>query len=231
MHRTRIQSIERLLATIAISAGLAACGGEGGLSHATAETLGAWLELAVADDEAAPAAGSATADDPEPTGADAGAEIEVDGFDGVPLRVYYRYEDAGGAMHFVDRIDEIPTGARAGAKRIEIRQEPRTRAPTAVAGQAGGEGPAWVRTLAQPDPRRRSEPEVVIYTTPWCGWCRRTRAFLDERGVRYMDKNIEANDAYRDELIRKTGRASIPVVEIGGELIRGYNERAMEALL
>ncbi len=230
MLRTHIQAIRRLATAVAISASVMACGGEGGLSQATAETLGAWLEVALTE-EPAPAAGSETRSDPAPAGFEVDDEVLVDDADGVPVRVYYRYADASGSMRFVDRLDQIPADARAGAKRIEVRQEPRTRAPARTAGRADGGQAAWARTLAQPDPRRRSAPDVVIYTTPWCGWCRRTRAFLDERGVRYVDKNIEANDAFRDELIRKTGRTSIPVVEIGGELIRGYNERAMEALL
>ena len=72
---------------------------------------------------------------------------------------------------------------------------------------------------------------MVVYTTAWCGWCRKTLAFLDERGVRYVNKDIEANDWNRDELIEKTGRTSIPVVEINGEIIRGYNAERMEQLL
>ena len=77
----------------------------------------------------------------------------------------------------------------------------------------------------------KTGPEVVVYTTAWCGWCRKTLAFLDERGVRYVNKDIEANDGNREELIQKTGRTSIPVVEIDGEIIRGFNAARMEQLL
>jgi glutaredoxin 3 len=60
----------------------------------------------------------------------------------------------------------------------------------------------------------------VVYTTTWCPWCRKTLAWLDERGVDYVNKDIEDDPAHRDELLRKSGGTSIPVVEIDGELVR-----------
>ena len=72
---------------------------------------------------------------------------------------------------------------------------------------------------------------MVVYTAPWCGWCRRTLAHLDARNVTYVNKDIEASPANRDELIRKTGRTSIPVVDIEGELIRGHDPARIDALL
>jgi glutaredoxin-like YruB-family protein len=75
------------------------------------------------------------------------------------------------------------------------------------------------------------EHEVVVYTTSWCGWCRKTLSFLDKQGVAYENRDIEADDAWREELIEKTGGTTIPVVEIDGEIIRGYDPTRMAQLL
>jgi glutaredoxin-like YruB-family protein len=143
--------------------------------------------------------------------------------------VYYQYVDDSGSVHFVQNLGEVPAKWQSRAGRIEVERT----LPTPGRGAAR---PADTRRTAATRPSQkpsayRSGPEVVVYTTAWCGWCRKTLAFLDERGVRYVNKDIEANDWNRDELIEKTGRTSIPVVEIDGEIIRGFNAERMEQLL
>ncbi len=133
-------------------------------------------------------------------------------------QVYYQYVDATGSVHFVQGKDQVPPEYRERAGRVAIetpriaRAEPASRSNRRPFAHAGG-------------------PEVVIYTTPWCGWCRKTLAWLDQRGVAYVNKDIESDERHRDELIDKTGRTTIPVVEIGGELVRGYDPPRMQKLL
>jgi glutaredoxin len=90
-----------------------------------------------------------------------------------------------------------------------------------------------VRAAAQPPAARARAVSagVVVYSTSWCGWCRKTMAWLDENGVAYENRDIERNPAWRDELLEKTGATSIPVVEIDGELIRGFSPDRMAELL
>jgi glutaredoxin-like YruB-family protein len=143
--------------------------------------------------------------------------------------VYYQYVDGSGTVHFVQDLGEVPAEWQHKAGRIEVERA----APTP--GRGGSRAAADRRTTAKRPAEKpvayRTGPEVVVYTTAWCGWCRKTLEFLDERGVRYVNKDIEANDRNRDELIQKTGRTSIPVVEIDGEIIRGYDAARMERLL
>ena len=143
--------------------------------------------------------------------------------------VNYQYVDDSGSVHFVQNLGEVPARWQSRAGRIEVEK-------TAPAPGEGGARPAATRRAAARRPTEkpsayRPDPDVVVYTTAWCGWCRKTLTFLDERGVRYVNKDIEANDWNRDELIEKTGRTSIPVVEIDGEIIRGYDASRMEQLL
>ncbi|MDX1648625.1 MAG: glutaredoxin family protein [Myxococcota bacterium] len=135
-------------------------------------------------------------------------------------RAYYQYVDASGAVRFVERLEDVPADQRASAGRIEMEARPRRAAP------AGRD-----RDGPRPFARVASAPTVVVYTTTWCGWCRKTLAWLDRRGVSYVNKDIEADPDHREELVRKAGRASIPVVAIDGALVRGYDPERMASLL
>ena len=143
--------------------------------------------------------------------------------------VYYQYVDGSGTVHFVKSLTDVPAAWQKSAGRIELERT----APAPGAGEAPAAAPrrSAAKRPAEKPFAHGAGPEVVVYTTAWCGWCRKTLAFLDERGVRYVNKDIEANDSNREELIEKTGRSSIPVVEIDGELIRGYDAARMEQLL
>lgn len=76
-----------------------------------------------------------------------------------------------------------------------------------------------------------AEPEVVIYTTSWCPYCRRAKALLDRKGVHYLEIDIEAEPARRGEMMaRAGGRTSVPQIFIFGRAIGGSDAlRALDA--
>ncbi len=59
--------------------------------------------------------------------------------------------------------------------------------------------------------------EIVLYTTEWCGDCRRTRQFLRERGVAFEKVNVDEN-AEAEELVLRVnnGRRKVPTVQVDG---------------
>ena len=130
---------------------------------------------------------------------------------------FYRFTDDTGSVRFVTSLDQVPAHLRSQATasgRGRLSRIPST-APR--------------RPTTSLDAPRRAN--VVVYTAPWCGWCRKTLAWLDARGVSYQNKDIESDDRYRQELLRKTGRTSIPYVEIGDGRIAGFSPGEMTRLL
>jgi glutaredoxin-like YruB-family protein len=72
---------------------------------------------------------------------------------------------------------------------------------------------------------------VTLYSTSWCGWCKKTRALLTSLGVAFTEKDVERDPAAAVERTRKSGRRSVPVLDIGGTIIVGYDEARTRELL
>jgi glutaredoxin 3 len=71
---------------------------------------------------------------------------------------------------------------------------------------------------------------VLMYTTSWCQYCARARALLASRGVSVREINIEAEPAQRAEMIRRSGRQTVPQIFIGERYIGGCDDLlALEA--
>jgi glutaredoxin-like YruB-family protein len=138
---------------------------------------------------------------------------------------FYRYTDESGSVRFVTSLAEVPRHLRDRAQ--PVTQDRVQRAP----GSAVAKPPERATRKQRAEPALARNREVIVYTTSWCGWCRKTLAFLDKNGIDYENRDIEADDAWRDELEEKTGGTSIPVVEIDGEIIRGYDPTRMQQLL
>ena len=73
--------------------------------------------------------------------------------------------------------------------------------------------------------------QVTIYTSANCPGCNSAKKFFQERGVRYVEHNISENMDKAQELITKTGQMSVPVIEIDGEYIIGFDKRRLSSTL
>ncbi len=140
--------------------------------------------------------------------------------------VFYRYTDDSGSVRFVASLAEVPKHLRDEAEPVSNTRVLRVPASLPRTARADGR-----QAAAAPERALASQKDVIVYTTSWCGWCRKTLAFLDEQGIDYENRDIEAEDAWREELEEKTGSTSIPVVEIEGELVRGYDPARIRQLL
>lgn len=139
--------------------------------------------------------------------------------------VVYQWVDDRGSVHFAGSLDEVPVDWRSRAGQIELDASALSRTSAAPAASSGESRGAAEVAAAQP------AHEVTVYTAPWCGWCRKTLAFLDEAGVEYVNKDIEADVRWAEELREKTGGNAIPLVEIDGSRIRGFDPDQMTSLL
>ena len=65
---------------------------------------------------------------------------------------------------------------------------------------------------------------VAIYTTPSCPYCVRTKRLLQARGIAYEEIDVAMDDELRADLVRRTGRRTVPQIFIDGRSIGGFEE-------
>ena len=75
---------------------------------------------------------------------------------------------------------------------------------------------------------------VIIYSTPTCPYCEMAKEFFKKNQVEYTDCNVAINEKAREEMIRKSHQMGVPVIDVDGEIIVGFNrpeiERALKGL-
>ncbi len=72
---------------------------------------------------------------------------------------------------------------------------------------------------------------VTVYSTPTCGWCKKIKTFLDDHHVEYDEIDVSADQKKAQEMIDKTGQMGVPVTEIDGDILIGYDEEKLKELL
>ncbi len=67
-------------------------------------------------------------------------------------------------------------------------------------------------------------PRVVMYTASWCPYCARARSLLEEKGVAFEEIDVDTVPQARDEMLKKSGRGSVPQIFIGATHVGGCDD-------
>ena len=145
---------------------------------------------------------------------------------------FYKVVEANGTVRFVTNLSEVPASQRLNAERLAMERsndpaKPKRRAAAKRAAQQL----AAAKAAAPSATAMSGSHDVVVYTTSWCGWCKKTRAWLDQQGVDYENRDVEANAEWAEEMHDLTGSGGVPVIVIDGEVIKGFDQAKMESLL
>jgi len=91
--------------------------------------------------------------------------------------------------------------------------------------------PLWQQKSAQAlAAQSASQPTVLLYATDWCGYCKASREFFAANGIRYIEHDIEKSSVALAEH-QKLGGRGVPLIVVGDEVVRGYNEGTLRELL
>lgn len=74
-------------------------------------------------------------------------------------------------------------------------------------------------------------PQITIYSADWCGFCHAAKQYLDRKGITYTEKNVDEDRDAAVESVEKSGQRGIPVIDINGEIIVGFDRPRIDAAL
>jgi glutaredoxin 3 len=72
---------------------------------------------------------------------------------------------------------------------------------------------------------------ITVYSTTWCGFCHMAKQYFDKLGVKYEDKDVEKNPDAAVEAVKKSGQMGVPVIDIDGTVILGFDRPRIDQAL
>ncbi|MDD5477446.1 MAG: glutaredoxin domain-containing protein [Candidatus Omnitrophica bacterium] len=72
---------------------------------------------------------------------------------------------------------------------------------------------------------------VIVYSTPSCPWCIRVKQFLKENNILFLDWDVSVDQLAADEMIKKSGQMGVPVLDIDGQIIVGFDKEKIKSAL
>ncbi len=72
---------------------------------------------------------------------------------------------------------------------------------------------------------------VIIYSTPTCTYCKQAKLFFKEHKIKFKEVDVSSDQKAAREMITKSGQMSVPVIEIGKDIILGFNKDKIKQAL
>ncbi len=72
---------------------------------------------------------------------------------------------------------------------------------------------------------------ITLYSTPSCTYCRKAKDYFQANRVRFTEYDVSRDQRRADEMVRKSGQMGVPVIDINGKIIVGFNQPEVERAL
>lgn len=79
--------------------------------------------------------------------------------------------------------------------------------------------------------KRGLDVSVKVYSTPTCPYCKMVKGYLDEKGVAFEDADVSSDAGKRDEMFKLSGQRGVPVIDVDGQIVVGFDKDRLEELL
>lgn len=147
-------------------------------------------------------------------------------FQGAPSAEYYKWEDENGNINFTD----YPPPTKS-VKNVEVYK----------ADPESAEAPPSPKETRQTEPKAasfqdtdiipRKSPNVILYTTSWCPYCKMAREFFKSRNIYFTEYDIEKDRDAAERKKQLDRQSGVPFAIINGQQIHGYSQSAYEGAL
>ena len=72
---------------------------------------------------------------------------------------------------------------------------------------------------------------IIVYSTQTCPWCVRVKDYLNQKGTAFTDIDVSEDRAGAMEMIRKSGQRGVPVIDVDGTIVIGFDKAKLDSLI
>ena len=76
-----------------------------------------------------------------------------------------------------------------------------------------------------------NDNKVIVYSAVWCAYCHAAKDYFSKLGVKYTEKDVDKDPAAGMEAVEKSGQRGIPVIDVAGDIIIGFDRPRIDAAL
>ncbi len=80
-------------------------------------------------------------------------------------------------------------------------------------------------------PAQPAQPHVIVFSTPTCSFCNAAKSYFRQKGIKFRDVDVSRDQAAARDMVRRTGQMGVPVIDIGGKIVVGFDRTRINQLL
>ncbi len=69
----------------------------------------------------------------------------------------------------------------------------------------------------------KPQPRVIVFSTPTCTYCNMAKKYFREKGIKFKDVDVSRDMAAARDMVRRSGQQGVPVIDIGGKIVVGFD--------
>jgi glutaredoxin 3 len=77
----------------------------------------------------------------------------------------------------------------------------------------------------------KPRPRVIVFSTPTCSFCNMAKKYFREKGIKFKDVDVSRDPAAARDMIRRSGQQGVPVIDIGGKIVVGFDRPRIDKYL
>lgn len=76
-----------------------------------------------------------------------------------------------------------------------------------------------------------NQPKVLVFSTPTCSFCNMAKSYFRQKGIKFTDVDVSRDQAAARDMLRRSGQMGVPVIDIGGKIVVGFDRPKINTLL
>ncbi|RJP50114.1 MAG: NrdH-redoxin [Anaerolineaceae bacterium] len=80
-------------------------------------------------------------------------------------------------------------------------------------------------------PETKPQPKVIVFSTPTCSYCNMAKQYFRQKNVRFTDIDVSRDQSAARDMVRRSGQMGVPVIDIGGKIVVGFNRPKIDQML